>query len=67
MPANTKPATPGVPVKCRVVDQPDGGMQVSFLVEPDVAKRIRSRAGTMSIERYIWESILHRAVVDSVY
>ena len=54
-------------IKCRTVEQPDGGIQVSFLIEPTYAYRIRLRANGMSLERYLWENILKRAIVDSVY
>lgn len=59
--------TTGPSPKCITLQQPDGGIQVSFLIDPDVAHRIRRRAGTMSLERYIWENILKRAVTDHVY
>ncbi len=53
--------------KCVTTIQPDGGIQVSFLIEPDVAKRLIRRAGGMQLERYLWENVLYRAVVDHVF
>lgn len=59
----TMPAVP----KCRVDLQPDGGIQVHFLIEPDIAKRLLTRANGMSLEKWLWENVLYRSVVDAVY
>lgn len=53
--------------KCRVSPQPDGGLQVHFLIDPDAAKRLARRAGSMPLERYLWENVLNRAVSSEVY
>jgi hypothetical protein len=59
--------TPLTGQKCLVEEQPDGGLHVHFLIEPDVAVRIRRRAHTMPLDRYIWENILKRNIVDHVF
>ncbi len=53
--------------KCRVTEQPDGGMQVLFLIDPDIAKRMRLRANNMALDKYLWENVLYRALIDHVY
>lgn len=52
---------------CEVSDLPDGSVIITLHVESHIMKRHRLRAGTMQIERYMWENILNRALVDSVY
>lgn len=52
---------------CEVVDQPDQSVIITLRVESHIMKRHRLRAGTMDINRYMWENILNRALVDSVY
>lgn len=61
------PPDPSTFPKCRVVEQPDGGLQVSFLIEEPISGRIRRRANGMPLERWLWENILNRAVTDAVY
>lgn len=56
-----------LPPKCVVTHQPDGAMQVAFLIESQTAQRLMRKAGGMGIERYLWENILQRAVTDHVY
>ena len=55
------------PPACEVVDQPDGSVIITLRVDAQPMKRHRSRAGTMDLSRYMWENILKRAVIDSVY
>jgi len=65
----TKPQLPpsGILPKCRVVLQPDGGMRVEFLIEPDAANRIRKRAYTMKLETFLWENMLKQAINSVAY
>jgi hypothetical protein len=55
------------PMYCLVKDQPDGGMQVTFLIEPESASRIRKRAYTMPLDRFIWEQMLKQAISSLAY
>lgn len=55
------------PPKCMASLQPDGAIKVAFLIEPDVASRIRRRSGSMDLSKYLWENILNRAVTDHVF
>ena len=45
---------------CRVIDAPDGTMEIAFRVRPDLATRVRRRAGTRKIEEYVWEQLLRQ-------
>lgn len=72
MAAETKvviPKTPNKPESTRrcTVKEVGEGLEVTFLVDPDIAKRIKSRAGTMPLYRYMWENVLNRAVTDHVF
>jgi hypothetical protein len=60
--------TPAVPAHypCSVTEKPEG-LSVTFTIEPSLIKRYKTRAGNMPLERYIWENLLARAVVDHVY
>lgn len=60
------PIGPGF-VPCRAEIQPDGALRVELLIEPLTAARYRTRAGRMDIGRYLWDNVLHRAIVDAVY
>ena len=64
-PTVTQP--PSAPVKCRVVEQPDGGLQVSFLIEPLAGMRLKRKAGGMDLARFIYENYLKREVDSWVY
>ncbi len=70
---NIKPNDPAAiptaipPPKCMVTDQPDGAMAVQFLISPEIASRLRRRANTMPMDRYLWENILYRSIVDGAY
>lgn len=63
------PSVPSAsPVKCSVIDQGEGcGLTVTFYIGPLEAKRLRMRAQTMSLDRYLYENILFRAISDHVY
>ena len=63
---STPVVTAPVP-NCEAVDLPDGSVIITVHVDPQVIKRHRLRAGGMDINRYMWENVLHRALVDSVY
>lgn len=52
---------------CEVVDRPDGGLSVTVQVDSTIAQRLRLRAQTMPLDRYLWENILKRAIADHVY
>ena len=41
--------------------------EVTFLVEPDIWRRIKSRAGSQNLAEYFWENILKRALMNHVY
>lgn len=52
---------------CNVQELSDGSLQITFPVDdPQIIRRLKSRAGTMPLSRYMWENILKRAVVDHV-
>ena len=55
------------PNPCEVSDLPDGSVIITLRVDAHIIKRHRLRANGMEIGRYLWENILHRAMVDSVY
>jgi len=60
--------TAAIPPEKLIADvQPDGGIQVHFLIEPADAARLMRRAQTMPLSRYIWENIVRRAVQDHIY
>jgi hypothetical protein len=64
--APTVPTVP--PPACEVADQPDGSVIITLRInDPTAMRRHRSRAGVMDLGKYLWENILKRAVVDSVY
>jgi hypothetical protein len=52
---------------CVVGSRTDGGLGVLFLIDPQTAHRIRMRAGTMTLDRYLWENILKQAAQSHVY
>jgi hypothetical protein len=49
------------------VEQPDGGLQVSFLIEPLAGIRLKKKAGGMDLARFIYENYLKREVDSWVY
>jgi hypothetical protein len=52
---------------CEVVELPDGTGVATVLIDANVLARHKRRAGPMDISKYLWENVLHRALVDSVY
>jgi hypothetical protein len=63
-PAPLVPTTPKSP--CDVVEVGDS-LLITFTIEPTVAHKLKKRAGIMPMDRYLWENILNRSIVDSVY
>lgn len=63
------PATPAlIYTECQVSDaNPDGSVHVTFLMPPDVTRRMRLRAGKMDLAKYLWENVLHQATESHVY
>jgi hypothetical protein len=52
---------------CTVAENADGTLTITVGVDEAITKRLKLRAQTMPLERYIWENILKRAFVDHVY
>lgn len=52
---------------CLVSERPDGSILVCFVIEPVAARRYQKRRGTMDLGRYLWENVIKRNVVDSVF
>lgn len=65
--ANAPGGVKGPLPKCRVLEQPDGGLQVSFLIEPLAGMRLKKKAGGMDLARFIYENYLKREVDSWVY
>ena len=61
------PSAPAIPPKCIVVEEGDGTLWVSFRIDSEVAKRVKSRAYNVPLDTYLWANILNRAVQDHVY
>lgn len=61
----TEPRTPSVP--CVVRNQPSGGLSVTFQIDAPTAARLKARAQSMELSRYIFENILKPAVSTHVY
>lgn len=66
-PKPIKTAGPTPSMRCRVQEQPDGALQVSFLIEPVAARKMKLKAGNVDMATYLWDNILHRAVVTHVF
>ena len=68
-PTNTPKAgsTPHQVPKCRVTQQPDGGLQVNFLIEPTAARRVFSRSGGKNIEGWLWERVIRPAIDGALF
>lgn len=67
-PQQAFPLTP-VPVatvRCQVTEKNEGAL-VTFSIDPQTWKRLKSRMGKMEPGKYLWEEILHRAIEGSVY
>jgi hypothetical protein len=52
--------------RCTTEDVHDG-LKVTFLIDPLQAKRLKMRAGTRPLYKYLWENILQRAVDSEVF
>lgn len=52
---------------CLTHERPDGSVLVVFVVDPQTAKRYQTRRGPIDLGRYLWENIIKRAIVDSVW
>jgi len=52
---------------CMTHERPDGSIVVVFVIDSLTAKRYHSRRGVMDLGRYLWENVIKRAVVDSVW
>ena len=64
----SEPAPYLTPPKCMIwAEQPDGGVQVMFLVEPHIVKRLRTRAGNMDLAMYLWVNVINPALQGHVY
>lgn len=61
------PLSAPVHPNCEVMAMPDQSVIITLRVDAATIKRHRSRANGMDLSRYMWENILHRALVDSVY
>jgi hypothetical protein len=69
-PVPAKPAPPKPPQPrsmCQVVENSDGSLEIMYKVEEHIARRLRSRAHTMPLTRYVEENILKRAFYDATY
>lgn len=62
-----QPVQPPVQSPCFVKDQPSGGLSVTFQIDKITADRIKRKAGTMDISRFIYENIIKGAVSGAVY
>lgn len=46
----------------------DSGLHVTFLLnDPQVIKRLQSRAGRKDLGQFLWDELLHKQIVDLVY
>lgn len=61
----TEPRGPNVP--CVVRNQPSGGLSVTFQIDVPTAARLKSRAQTQDLARYIYENVIKPAVSTHVY
>lgn len=60
---NPEPEPLGI-TPCRTVDQPDGGIQVHFLLSPLEAHRLKLRVSDShrSTEELLWERVIRPAI-----
>lgn len=56
-----------IPPNCVVETLPDQSVIITLRVDAATMKRHKSRANGMDLSKYMWDNILHRALVDSVY
>lgn len=59
------PKLPVVPCYCK--SQPSGGLSVTFQIGPLETQRLKSRAGPMPLDRYLWENVLKQAISSAVF
>ena len=60
------PVSQGTP-NC-AVEEKDGKMIVHFVIDdPTAVKRLKSRIGTMDPATYLWDNILYRNVIGSLF
>lgn len=62
-----KKADPAPRAPCFVRDQPGGGLSVTFQVDAQTTARLKARAQSMDLSRYIYENILKPAVSTHVF
>jgi hypothetical protein len=61
-------AAPAVPyINCDVTFNPDGSAFAKIYIEPDILRRLKTRANGQAMERYLWETIFYRALCNEVY
>lgn len=65
--AETKSETRVPTVPCVVRNQPSGGLSVTFQIDAPTTARLKGRAQSMDLARYIYENILKPAVSTHVY
>lgn len=53
--------------KCEAEEHTDGGLIVTFYVDPQITARIKRRLGGVPLDKYLYENILYRACVDHVF
>jgi len=52
---------------CALTIRPDGCGEAVVLIQPEILKRILSRAQTRDPAVYLWENILRAALIGHVY
>ncbi len=52
---------------CSVVDTGTVLAVSFFLDDPILIRRLKSRAGTMAMEDYLWQTIIKRAIYNEVF
>jgi hypothetical protein len=53
--------------KLTVKDRAEDGLTVTFDIEPDIAKRLRRKAGGQDLALFLWENVIYRNIVAAVY
>jgi len=62
------PAPPPPPfINCNFSPNADGSAFAQVYIEPDVVRRLRSRAGSQDMAKYLWENIFYKALIGHVY
>lgn len=61
------PAPAAAPLPCEVVSWKDGSADVTIHIEPEIVRRIKTRAQSQDLAEYIWQNILKRAIETHVY